>query len=57
MRYDLKVKDAHNRYLATQYIDGLKLRATVRSEGGPLKIEMVEGRMADPQNPLGGAEV
>ena len=54
---DLKVQDDHNVYLASSYIDGLKLRATIRNEGGPLKIEMVEGRKADPQNPFGGAEV
>ncbi len=57
MSHDLKVQDDHNRYLASSYIEGLKLRATIRNEGGPLKIEMVEGRMADPENPLGGAEV
>ena len=55
--YDRKVKDDHNVYLASSYVDGLKLRATIRSEGGPLKIEMVEGRMADPENPFGGTEV
>ena len=54
---DLKVQDGHNVTLSTQFWDGLKLRATIRNEGGPLKIEMVEGRRADPQNPLGGAEV
>ena len=56
-RRDLKVQDDHNVYLASSYIEGLKLRATIRNEGGPLKIEMVEGRLADRQNPLGAAEV
>ena len=57
MSHDLKVQDDHNVTLSTQFVEGLKLRATIRNEGGPLKIEMVEGRMADRQNPLGGAEV
>ena len=60
MSYDRKVQDDHkgtHRYLATVFVEGLKLRATIRNEGGPLKIEMVEGRFADPQNPLGAAEV
>ena len=33
------------------------MRATIGSEGGNLKIEMFDGRKADPSNPFGGAEV
>ena len=55
--FDFKVQEDHNVFLATVFVKGLKLRATIESEGRTLQIEMVDGRMADPSNPFGGVEV
>ena len=52
-----RCQEDHNLFLASVYVEGLKLRATIGSEGGNLKIEMFDGRKADPSNPFGGVEV
>jgi len=43
--------------LATVYIKGLKIRATIKQGTGTFKIEMLRGRMVDPNDPAGDVEV
>ena len=43
--------------LATVWIEGLKIRATIKEGTGTFKIEMLRGRMVDPNDPAGDVEV
>ena len=55
--FDFKVQEENNIFLGTVFIEGLNISARLRGGTGPLKIEMIEGRMLDPGDPFGGVEV
>jgi hypothetical protein len=54
---DLQVQNSNNVYLGTVFVKGLQISASIREGGGPLKIEMIEGRLLNPADPYGGVEI
>ena len=43
--------------LASVFIKGLKIRATIKEGTGTFKIEMIRGRLVDRNDPMGAVEV
>jgi len=53
--HDISLK--RNIALATVFVKGLKIRATLEEGVGTLYVEMIRGRLVNPNNPAGDVEV